>query len=207
MSNQRRTNFLLSGVQDALSDFQNGPKIARPSVAQSFIPIVGPAWEAAGDLQDGDYAGAAFNGAMAIADALPVGIAAKGFRAMSKGVGVLKKGSTTANASQKLYRNRLKLTTEEEVHHSIPLDGIKRNVPHWKNHNAFLKRLPKEQHRRLTGSWGKGVDRKPMYDPIRKAWYGTTDWQKAALAGPVVYGGDAAQNWRSSQDFEQGGQR
>ena len=33
-------------------------------MAQSFIPVVGPAWEAAGDLQDGDYGGAAFNTAL-----------------------------------------------------------------------------------------------------------------------------------------------
>ena len=28
---------------DALKNFQNGPKIARPNMAQSFIPVVGPA--------------------------------------------------------------------------------------------------------------------------------------------------------------------
>ena len=36
-------------------------KIARPSLAQSFIPVVGPAWEAVADYQDGNYAGAVFN--------------------------------------------------------------------------------------------------------------------------------------------------
>lgn len=68
--------------------------------------MIGPAWEAAADLQDGDYAGAAFNGAMAVADALPVGVAAKGIRAASKGVGVLKKGSVTANAAAKQLKAR-----------------------------------------------------------------------------------------------------
>lgn len=53
-------------------DFQNAPDIPRPNTAQTFVPVVGPAWEAIADLQDGDYGGAAFNGAMAAADALPV---------------------------------------------------------------------------------------------------------------------------------------
>jgi hypothetical protein len=57
---------------DALHDFQGGPKIQRPNLAESFIPVIGPAWEAAADLQEGNYGAAAFNGAMAVADALPV---------------------------------------------------------------------------------------------------------------------------------------
>lgn len=46
-------------AKDALHDFQSGPKIQRPNLAESFIPVVGPAWEAAADLQDGNYGGAA----------------------------------------------------------------------------------------------------------------------------------------------------
>lgn len=79
-------------------------KIARPSLAQSFIPVVGPAWEAVADYQDGNYAGAVFNGAMAVADVLPIGIAAKGVRAASKGIKVLKEGSVSANAAAKQIR-------------------------------------------------------------------------------------------------------
>jgi hypothetical protein len=71
-------------AKDALHDFQSGPKIQRPNLAQSFIPVVGPAWEAAADLQDGNYAGAAFNGAMAVADVLPIGVAAKGLNAAGR---------------------------------------------------------------------------------------------------------------------------
>jgi len=39
----------LDMAQDALKDFQNGPKIQRPNLVESFIPVVGPAWEAAAD--------------------------------------------------------------------------------------------------------------------------------------------------------------
>jgi hypothetical protein len=63
----------------------------------------------------------------------------------------------------------------KEVHHSIPLDGVGRSVQDWRNHYLFLKVLPKEVHRRLHGSWAG----KPRYDPVRRIWYGTTDWQKA----------------------------
>nr|QQZ50082.1 hypothetical protein JKL49_26255 [Phenylobacterium glaciei] len=76
----------LDVAQDALHDFQNGPDIPRPNLAESFIPVVGPAWEAVADLQDGNYGGAAFNGLMAVGDALPVGVAVKGLKAASKGL-------------------------------------------------------------------------------------------------------------------------
>ncbi len=44
----------LDMAQDALHDFQSGPKLQRPNLAESFIPVVGPAWEATADLQDGN---------------------------------------------------------------------------------------------------------------------------------------------------------
>lgn len=44
----------LGGIQNALENFQADPRIQRPTLAQSFIPVVGPAWEAAADLQEGD---------------------------------------------------------------------------------------------------------------------------------------------------------
>ncbi|MDP3852590.1 hypothetical protein [Phenylobacterium sp.] len=177
-------------AKDAFHDFQNGPDIQRPTTAQSFIPIVGPAWEAAADLQDGNYAGAAFNGAMAVADALPVGVAIKGGRALTKGVGVLKKGSVTADASRKALRKLGVAKAGEEIHHTLPLRGLGRNVQDPRNHYVFLKVLPKEQHRRLTGSWGG----KPRYDPIRRVWYGTTDWMKAVPTGLTGYAADSIEN-------------
>jgi hypothetical protein len=180
----------LDMAQDALHDFQNGPKIQRPNLAESFIPVVGPAWEAAADLQDGNYGGAAFNGAMAVADALPVGVAAKGVRAATKGVTILKKGSVSANAAAKGLRKLGVMKAGEEIHHTIPLNGTSRTAQDWRNHYAFLKPLPQEIHRRLTGSWGG----KPRFDPIRRAWYGTTDWMKAVPTGVAGYTADAWEN-------------
>ena len=165
-------------------------RVDRPTTLQSFIPIVGPAWEAAADFQDGNYTGAAFNGAMAVADVLPVGIVAKGLRAGSKGVAAFKAGSVTANAAAKSLRKKGVAGQGEEIHHTIPLKGESRTVQDPRNHYMFLKVMPKEEHRRLTGKW----DGKPRYDPMRRVWYGTNDWQKVlptALTANVL---DAAQN-------------
>ncbi len=177
-------------AKDALHDFQSGPKIQRPNTAQSFIPVVGPAWEAAADLQDGNYAGAAFNSVMAVADALPVGVAAKGIKAATKGVTVLKKGSLTANAARSRLRDWGVAKKGEEIHHTVPLNGIGRGEQNWRNHYALLKVLPQETHQRLTRSWNG----KPRFDPIRRVWYGTTDWQKAVPTGVAGYAGDAWEN-------------
>jgi hypothetical protein len=150
-------------------------KISRPNTLLSLVPVVGPAWEAAADFQDGDYAGAAVNAAFAVADLAPAGVALKGANAIRKGVGAWKKGSVTADAARKVIRGRKLAGSGEEIHHSIPLNGLGRNTQDWRNHYAFLKTMPKEQHRRLTGSW----DGKPRYNAAQRAWFGTTDWMKA----------------------------
>jgi hypothetical protein len=181
----------LDDAVEAFHDWQNGPKMPRPNLAESLIPVVGPAWEAAADLQDGNYAGAAFNGAMAVADALPLGVAAKGIKAASKGVGVLKKGSLTSNAAISALRRRGVVKQGEQVHHSFELNGVKRNEQNWRNHYAFLKSLPEETHQRIHRSWNG----KPRFDPIRRIWYGQTDWQKAVPTGVAGYLADAWENF------------
>lgn len=180
----------LEEASEAFHDWQHGPKIPRPDLAQSFIPVVGPAWEAAADLQDGNYAGAAFNGVMAVADALPIGVAAKGIKAAGKGVTVLKKGSLTANAAASRLRAWGIAKKGEEIHHTAPLSGVKRNEQNWRNHYALLKVLPQETHQRLTRSWNG----KPRFDPIRRIWYGTADWQKAVPTGVGAYLADTWEN-------------
>lgn len=168
------------------------PRIREPNALESLIPVVGPAWDAASDLQKGDLGGAAFNTAMAIADLTPLGPAAKGVKAARLGIGVLKTGSVTAGASARKIQRAGLSGPGMEIHHSIPLNGIGRSVQDWRNHYAFLKVLPKEVHRRLHGSWAG----KPRYDPIRRIWYGTTDWQKAAPTAVAARTGDAVENTR-----------
>jgi hypothetical protein len=184
----------LDAAGNAFRDWQDGPDIPRPTTAQSFIPVIGPAWEAVGDLQDGKYGSAAFNGAMAVADALPIGVAGKGVRAASKGIGVFKKGSVTAGAAAKQIRAKGLAGAGEEIHHTIPLKGLSRSAQDPRNHYALLKTLPIEQHRRLTGSWLRDGVRMPKYGPVGQIWYGTTDWMKAVPAGVAGYAADSVEN-------------
>lgn len=177
-------------AKDALQDFQSGPKMQRPNMAQSLIPIAGPAWEAAADLQDRNYRGAAFNATMAVGDALPVGVILKGGRAAMKEIGVLKQGSVTSGAAISKMRRAGVAVKGEEVHHTIPLNGKGRSEQDWRNHFALLKPLPKETHRRLHGSWNG----KPQFDPIRRVWHGTTDWQKSVPTAVATYASDAWEN-------------
>ena len=127
---------------------------------------------------------------MTAASALPFGVAARGVRAASKGIRILKDGSVTADAARKALRKAGMAKPGQEIHHSIALKGLGRNVQDWRNHYAFLKSLPKDQHRRLTGSWMG----KPQYDPIRRVWYGTTDWMKAVPTGLAGYAADTWEN-------------
>jgi hypothetical protein len=142
------------------------------------------------DLQDGNYAAAAFNGAMAVADALPIGVAVKGLRAAGKGVTVLKKGSKTANAAASRLRAWGLAKKGEEIHHTVALDGIKRNVQNWRNNYALLKVLPEEVHQRLT----RTSNNKPPFGSIPRIWYGATDWQKAIPVGVAGYAADTWEN-------------
>lgn len=180
----------LTAIGEAFEKWQDGPRIARPNLAESFIPVVGPGWEALADVQDKNYAGAAFNGAMAVADALPFAVGLKGLKALDKGVGILKEGSVSADAARKQLRRLGFAKKGEEIHHTVPLNGTSRTAQDWRNHYAFLKPLPKDVHRRLTGSWAG----KPRFDPIRRVWYGTTDWMKAIPTGVAGYAADSWEN-------------
>lgn len=180
----------LEVVEGALHDFQDGPKIKRPNFAQSMVPMVGSGWEAVADLQDRNYGGAAFNGIMAVAEMLPVGVAVKGLRAAGKGIGILKKGSVTAGAAAKKIRRVGLAGPGQEIHHTIPLRGTGRSVQDPRNHYALLKVMPKADHRRLTGKWAG----EPRFDPLQRAWHGTTDWMKAVPVGVAGYAADSWEN-------------
>lgn len=114
----------LSMAQDALHGFQNAPKIQRPNTLESFIPVVGPAWEAAADLQAGNYRGAAFNAAMAVGDALPVGAIVKGTRAATRGIGLVTKKSMSAGATAKRIREAGLAGKGDEIHHPVQADAM-----------------------------------------------------------------------------------
>jgi len=195
--NQRRSTpksipmiAALADAREALEKFQDGPDLPRPNAAQTLIPIIGPAWQAAGDLQDGNYGAAAFNGLMAVGSVLPAAPAVRGLYMLSKGVPVLKGGSVTADAARKALKAKGLTGPGKEVHHTVALRGNSRNAQDPRNHYALLKVMPQDQHRRLTGSWGG----EPSYGPIGRVWHGTNDWQKAVPAGLASYGADQLEN-------------
>jgi len=142
----QRSFFDLAG---RFHDFQAGPKMARPNLAEEMIPVVGPAWDAAADLQDGQYGSAAFNAAMAFGDLLPLGYGIKAGRGALRLVREMKTLTPKAAAIQrKMHKIGLALRTDD-VHHIFELNGLSRYVPHWKNNPLFLKVLPREVHQRL----------------------------------------------------------
>lgn len=177
-------------AQDALEDFQKGPKIPRPNLAESFIPVVGPAWEAAGDLQDGNYGGAAFNAAMAVGDVLPIGAVAKGVKAARKGLKVLDMGSMSAKKAARVMRKAGLVKPGEEVHHSIHLNGSSWTAPDWRNSYPLLKPLRQDIHRRIHSRWNGA----PQFNPALRLWHGTTDWQKTVPIAIGAYTADALEN-------------
>jgi len=172
-------------------------KIPRPNFVESMIPIAGPLWEAAADVQDGNYGGAAFNGVMAVADALPVSPAIKLVRLMGKlrTAGKLRRyeeGLASAKAMQTRYKSLELTKAGQELHHTIPhrYAGVGRTTKSAINHPALLKPMDKAMHRRLTGAW-KG---EPEFNSLQKLWHGTTDLQKTAPVGVTGYAADAWEN-------------
>ena len=167
-----------------------GPKIARPNIAEEFIPVVGPAWDAVADMQDGHYGSAAFNAAMAVGDILPVGFGIKAGRGALKLVREM--GTLTPKAAsiqRKMHKIGLALPTED-VHHVFELNGLGRYVPNWKNNPLFLKVLPRATHQRLHRSWGGEA----KFGLLPRLWHGTTDWMKAGAAGIGSYAVDSSEN-------------
>lgn len=170
-------------------------RIARPGAGASLIPVIGPAWEAAADFQDGHYGSAAFNTAMAVADALPVGAAFKVWRVMK----ILKAAnngrplsSLTAAQLAKLYRKAGLKKAGEDLHHTIPLakwdllPKATRSTPGLiRNHPALLKVMSRSNHHFAHGNNGAG--------PLRQVWHGTNQLEKGVAAGGVAKGTDSAE--------------
>ncbi|WP_442681263.1 hypothetical protein ACSBM8_08900 [Sphingomonas sp. ASY06-1R] len=183
-----RRSFDIAG---RFHDFQAGPKIARPNLAEEFIPVIGPAWDAVADLQEGNYGSAAFNAAMAVSDVTPIGFGIKAVRGASKITRALKTSLPKAYAVQRKIHKLGLASRLEDVHHVFELNGIARNVKHWKNNPIFLKVLPRQTHQRLHHRVGD----MPQFGPARRLWYGTTDWMKAGAAGIAGDVADTIENF------------
>jgi hypothetical protein len=189
----------LQAASDAFSNFQKGPAIPRPNLAESFIPVVGPGWEAVADLQQGNYGGAALNGALAASDLFLAGSIAKG---IAKGAIYVadKTASRAAPYAWRYMRDRMQedgfIKAGEEGHHwAIPQNQWGKDIPEWiKNQPWNIKSLDRVTHARLRNKIG-GLPKFGALDQLR---YGTPAWAKAGAGSAAGHSVSAIE--ASSED-------
>jgi hypothetical protein len=177
--------------------------VGHPELLESLIPVWGSGREAVADFQEGDYAGAALNGALAASDLFLAGSVAKG---VAKG-GLYIVNVTAKNTAKKTggrasmtnpysWDKRVRpwmgnhgyLAKGQAGHHwAIPQNGWGKGVPEWvKNQPWNIKPMPEgpagaEMHGRMTGRY-KG---KPKFNAVERYIYGTPAWSKTATVTAV----------------------
>jgi hypothetical protein len=158
--------------------------VGHPGFAESLIPVWGSGREAVADFQEGNYAGAALNGALAASDL---------FLAESIAKGLAKGGFYVAkNVARKAPHDWDKVVRPwmgkqgfleplQHGHHwAIPQNGWGKQIPDAiKNQPWNIKPMPSaEVHGRIAGSY-KG---KPQFSVAERYWYGTPAWSKVGTA-------------------------
>jgi hypothetical protein len=173
-------------------------KISRPSTAASLIPVIGPAWEAAADIQDGDYGSAAFNGAMAVADAFPIGQLMK-LRHLAKLLSAANKGKPLSSRNfrqmRELYAKAGLIKPGQQLHHTAPLRAWKilpkadrKTLGLIRNSPALLKVMDPAAHKFAHGK-KQGLDR------ARQVWHGSNALEKSVVGATVGKAADAGEAW------------
>ncbi len=178
--------------------------------AWGYLPFVGPAWEAAYDLQEGDYAGAALNAGLLAAEVTPFAFARRSI-GLLKGINAMKRGRLLASSNTQLNRVRKVVQRERDavadaerfvVHHTYPMKGAaptskeaRRLEGLWRNHPLNLKILPENIHNGVHHGFGNRFT-----DPFLKTWHGTNDFHKAAAAATGAVGADSWQNSTRSKE-------
>ena len=172
---------------EAAATKPSASSVGHPGFAESLIPVWGSGREAVADFQEGDYAGAALNGALAASDLFLAGLIVKG---VGKGAVYIAK-----NASKNPYDwdryvrpwlggERGMLAPKQHGHHwAIPQKGWGKNVPDKiKNQPWNIKPMPSaEVHGRLTNAY-KG---KPQFNAVERYMYGTPTWSKVGTGAAV----------------------
>ncbi len=162
--------------------------VGHPGFAESLIPVWGSGREAVADFQEGDYAGAAVNGALAASDIFLAGSVAKGLA--KGGFYVVTKATKQAApySWKKVVRpwmgDQKMLEVGQHGHHwAIPQNGWGKGIPEAiKNQPWNIKPMPSpEVHGRLTGSY-KG---KPRFNVVEGYVHGTPTWSKVATGTAV----------------------
>jgi len=195
---------------EAAEDGPPSASVGHPELLESLIPVWGSGREAVADFQEGDYAGAALNGALAASDLFLAGSLAKG---VAKGGLYIVTGAAKEAAKQAALRGskttpyswdkrvrpwmgaKRYLAKGQAGHHwAIPQNGWGKNVPEWvKNQPWNIKPMPEgpagaEMHGRMTGRY-KG---KPKFNALEQYIYGTPAWSKTATGAAVGHPAAAA---------------
>jgi hypothetical protein len=173
-------------------------KVGHPGLAESFIPVWGSGREALADLQDGNYLGAAFNGAMAVTDLIPAAAVGKAVyrgkklgelaaklaekraakAAAGKHVG---KDAVDSWANYRRWREDKKYHPGKEMHHAF-IPNRMTFIPGFIRHSDLnLTPLSREMHARIHGSF-KDL---PRYNRLQQYWVGTPEWAKVAKASAL----------------------
>ena len=161
--------------------------VGHPGLAESLIPVWGSGREAVADFQEGDFAGAALNGALAVSDLFLAGSVVKG---VGKGAFYVAKNAAKNPYDWDRYvrpwlgKERGMLAPKQHGHHwAIPQKGWGKKVPDSiKNQPWNIKPMPSaEVHGRLTNSY-KG---KPQFNAVERYAYGTPTWAKVGTGAAV----------------------
>lgn len=178
-----RRNKLLADREFELIDSEPEiPDVGHPGRLESLIPVWGSGREALADLHDGNYAGAAFNGAMAVSDV----VLAKAL------IGGLAKGGLKLGGSY-VWRNAP--WEEESARQWLGRKGfLKPNQPghHWlfeqkgsvpnavRNQPPFVHGMQDAvDHGRIHGPYTVDGVTLPRYNAVQRYVRGTPDWSKA----------------------------
>lgn len=171
------------------------PDVGHPGMLESMIPVWGSGREALADLHDGNYAGAAFNGAMAASDvflakALVAGLAKGGLKL--GGTHVWRNAPKEAESARQWLGTRGFLKPNQPGHHWF-LEQ-KGSAPDWlRNQPPFIRGMEDAvQHGRVHGPYTVDGVKLPQFNAAQRYWYGTPDWWKAANISAPAHAGLAA---------------
>jgi hypothetical protein len=156
--------------------------VGHPGFAESLIPVWGSGREAVADFQEGNYAGAALNGALAasdlfLAESIAKGLAKGGFYVAKN---VAKKAPYDWDKVVRPWMGEQGfLEAGQHGHHwAIPQNRWGKKVPDAiKNQPWNIKPMPDAiTHWRLEHRVGD----LPRFNPLERYWYGTPAWSKVA---------------------------
>ena len=170
------------------------PDVGHPGEWEALAPLWGSGREALADLHDGDYLGAAGNGAMAVSDLALV----KG-ALTSIGKGAVKVAGShvwhtphweKVQGARTWMREKGYLKPGQIGHHGIiPQNGWGKVVPEYiKNQPWNIKALDPVTHRRIHGRPTIDGVTLPRFNRVERIWHGTPSWTKPAA---VAVAGDA----------------